>query len=75
MKDLLRKIVIVIPVKILVEHIFIIFLKQKRFLAPRLATIHNLRFMYRFIEDLKNSIKEKNIINLEMNLRKLYKRV
>jgi len=35
------------------HHLF----KAKEILAPRLATIHNLRFMYRFIENLKNAIK------------------
>ncbi len=35
------------------HHLF----KAKEILAPRLATIHNLRFMYNFMEKLRESIK------------------
>lgn len=38
------------------HHLF----KAKEILAPRLATIHNLRFMYNFMEKLRNSIKNNN---------------
>ncbi|MDI6861160.1 MAG: tRNA guanosine(34) transglycosylase Tgt [Caldisericia bacterium] len=37
------------------HHLF----KAKEILAPRLATIHNLRFMYNFMEKLRNSIKNR----------------
>jgi queuine tRNA-ribosyltransferase len=37
-----------------IHHLF----KAKEILAPRLATIHNLRFMYNFMENLRNSIKK-----------------
>ena len=46
--------------------------KAKEILAPRLATIHNLRFMYRFIEDLKNSIKEKKYYQFRNEFEKNY---
>lgn len=38
------------------HHLF----KAKEILGPRLATIHNLRFMYNFMEKLRNSIKNRN---------------
>ncbi len=40
--------------KAYLNHLF----KAKEYLAPRLATIHNLFFMHRLIEDIRNSIKE-----------------
>ncbi len=36
------------------NHLF----KAKELLAPRLATIHNLTFMYNFMKDLRRAIKE-----------------
>lgn len=39
--------------KAYLNHLF----KAKEYLAPRLATIHNLYFMQRFITDIRNSIK------------------
>ncbi|HPC56317.1 MAG TPA: tRNA-guanine transglycosylase, partial [Caldisericia bacterium] len=50
------------------HHLF----KAKEILAPRLASIHNLRFMYRFIEDLKNSIKEKKYYQFRNEFEKNY---
>lgn len=45
------------------HHLF----KSKEILAPRLATIHNLRFMYKFMEDLKKSIKNRNFYEFKEN--------
>lgn len=50
------------------NHLF----KAKEILAPRLATIHNLRFMYRFMENLRESIKQKNYYNFRENFIKDY---
>lgn len=50
------------------HHLF----KAKEILAPRLATIHNLRFMYNFMENLRESIKQKNYFDFRRNFEKNY---
>jgi len=48
------------------HHLF----KAKEILAPRLATIHNLRFMYNFMDRLRVSIKKKNYFNFREDFEK-----